>query len=138
MANLSRMFLVRLHHNLAHLDIDRSFYPLMLIEAGNGSLTQNDLAKKLSCSKVQVVRIIDYLSSLGYVERCQNEGDRRKISLEITGKAAKYLPDIKAAVQETMDQALRNIPGEKVDELYGLLGQIDRNLSTPLKKVSVK
>ena len=138
MANISRMFLARLHRNLEHLDLERSYYPLLLIEAGNGRLNQKDLARKLSCSKVQVVRIIDYLSSMGYVDRCQNKDDRRKTSLEITGKARKYLPDIKVAIGDTMEQALQNIPEEKVEELYAMLRQIDRNLSTSSKKVELK
>ena len=129
MAGISRMFLANLHLNLSHLDIERSFYPLLLIELGNGNLTQKDLARKLSINKVQVVRIIDYLSSNGYVERCQNTDDRRKTSLQITEKARKFLPDIKEALKETTDIALKNVPEEKVDELYELLRDIDKNLS---------
>ncbi len=90
MGKISRIFLTDLQRNLAHLDIERSYYPLMLIEAGNGNLTQKELSDKLSCNKVQAVRIIDYLSSNGYVERVQNEKDRRKINLEITVKAKKF------------------------------------------------
>ena len=129
MAGISRMFLSNLHLKLSHLDIERSFYPLLLIESGNGNLTQKDLARRLSISKVQVVRIIDYLSSNGYVERCQNADDRRKISLEITEKAREFLPDIKQAIEETTVIALKNVPDEKVDELYNLLRHIETNLS---------
>lgn len=134
MAGISRMFLAGLHRNMAHLDLERSYYPLLLIEAEDGRLTQKDLAGKLSCSKVQVVRIVDYLSSLDYVRRCQNDDDRRKISLELTDKARQYLPDIKSAMAETMELALKNIPDEKVDELYDMLRQIHRNLSISEKK----
>ncbi len=135
MASISRTFLENLQRNLAHLDIERSFYPLLLIEAGNGRLTQKDLARKLTINKVQVVRIVDYLSSHGYVERSRNSDDRRKTSLEITSKAKRFLPDIKSAIQETMDTALKNIPEEKIDELYSLLREIEKNLTN--HKVSV-
>jgi MarR family transcriptional regulator, transcriptional regulator for hemolysin len=130
MGNISRAFLSELHDNLSHLDIDRSFYPLLLIDAGNGNITQNELAAKLSCDKVQVVRIIDYLSSNGYVERAKNAEDRRKCSLEITDKARKVLPDIKMAIRKTSVIALKNIPENKINELYGLLAIIDHNLSS--------
>ena len=69
---IGKLFLAKLQTNLTHLDIERSFYPLLLIEAGNG-LTQQNLAQKLNCDKVQVVRIIDYLSSNGYVQRVQKQ-----------------------------------------------------------------
>jgi MarR family transcriptional regulator for hemolysin len=129
MGNISRKFLADLHKNLAHLDIDRSYFPLLLIEAGNGNLIQKELAHKLSCNKVQVVRIIDYLASNGYVERGQKSSDRRKSNLELTEKAKKFLPDIKKAMQQTTRLALKDIPEDKVDELYGLLKKIEKNLS---------
>ncbi len=129
MSGISRLFLMNLQNNLSGLDIGRSFYPLLLIEAGNGQLTQNELAEKLSSNKVQVVRIINYLSSKGYVERMRNSSDRRKARLEITDKARKYLPGIKNALQETTELALKDIPLHKAEELYNLLMQIDKNLS---------
>ena len=130
MGNISRMFLAELQKNLGHLDIERSFYPLLLIEAGNGNLTQNELATQLMCDKVQVVRIIDYLSSNGYVDRGQNTDDRRKCSLTITEKARTYLPEIKEAIQKTTAIALKDIPEDKQEELYNLIMIIDKYLSS--------
>jgi MarR family transcriptional regulator for hemolysin len=133
MGRISRLLLARLQHELRHLDIDRSFYPLLLIEAGKGELTQKDLARQLSIDKVQVVRIIDYLSMNGYVERVQDVNDRRKYKLVVTEKAAQFLPDIKNAMKETNSMALRNIADPKTEELNELLKIIDNNLSTQIK-----
>lgn len=130
MAHIGRLFMADLHRNLSHLDIERSYYPLLLIEAGNGNLTQQELASKLSCDKVQVVRIIDYLSSNGYVERGLNPADRRKSSLQITTKAMRILPDIKNAMKETTELALINVPENKIDEIYSLIKMIEKNLTT--------
>lgn len=130
MGKISRRFLAIIHENLSHLDIDRSFYPLLLIEAGNGNLTQKELAKELLCDEVQVVRIIDYLSSNDYVERILNTNDRRKYNLKITEKAKRLLPDIKKALYETNLLALKDVPDNKVDEFYALLNLIDKNLSS--------
>ena len=129
MNKLSRLYLANLHQNLTHLDIKRSYYPLLLIEAGKGELTQKELAEKLVCDKVQVVRIIDYLSSKGYVERKQCENDRRKCCLKITEKARKFIPDIKDAIEKTTKLTFNGLPEKKVDELYNLLEKIDTNLS---------
>jgi len=130
MGNISRMFLANLNKQLGHLDIDRSYFPLLIIEAGNGNLIQQDLASILSCDKVQVVRIIDYLSSWGYVSRGQNSNDRRKCYLELTKKARKFLPEIKKALKETNTIALNNMPENKIDEMYIMLKLIENNLST--------
>jgi MarR family transcriptional regulator, transcriptional regulator for hemolysin len=130
MGSIGRKFLGNLQQSLMYLDIERSFYPLLLIEAGNGNLTQKELAHKLSCDKVQVVRIIDYLSSNGYVVRGQDINDRRKCNLVITEKARKILPDIKKAIRETTAMSLKNIPENKIEELYALLKIMDQNLSS--------
>jgi len=128
MSKISKMFLANLQQHLSHLDIERSFYPLLLIEAGKGKLTQQELANKLSCDKVQVVRIIDYLSLNGYVERIQNPKDRREYELSITDKANKVIPDIKTVLQKVSGIALQGLSQEQVGELYSMLRLIEKNL----------
>jgi len=115
--------------NLSHLDIDRSFYPLLLIDAGNG-ITQQELARELSCDKVQVVRIIDYLSSNGYVDRIPNKTDKRKYELSVTDKARKLIPDIKKAFEELSSITLKGLTIKQKNELYTLLTIIASNLIT--------
>lgn len=130
MGRISRLLLARIQQNLSHLDIERSFYPLLLIEAGGGELTQKDLAQKLSIDKVQVVRIIDYLSLNGYVKREQDVNDRRKYKLVITEKARQSIPDIKNAMSQTNNFIVSCLPENKADELHNLLKIIESNLST--------
>jgi DNA-binding MarR family transcriptional regulator len=127
MDKIAKMFQARLQYDLKHLDIDRSFYPLLLIEAGNG-ITQQELAHQLLCDKVQVVRIIDYLSSNGYVERIQNQSDKRKYELAITKKASLVLPDIKKALENTTSKAFVCLTESQIDEFYNLLSIIENNL----------
>ena len=115
--------------NLSHLDIDRSFYPLLLIEAGNG-ITQQELARELSCDKVQVVRIIDYLSSNGYVERTPNKTDKRKYELSVTDKARKVIPNIKKAFDELSAVTLKGLTMKQKDELFTMLTIVVTNLNT--------
>ena len=115
--------------NLSHLDIDRSFYPLLLIDAGHG-ITQQELARELSCDKVQVVRIIDYLSSNGYVERTPNKTDKRKYELSVTDKARKVIPNIKKAFDELSAVTLKGLTLKQKNELYAMLTIIVSNLIT--------
>jgi MarR family transcriptional regulator, transcriptional regulator for hemolysin len=127
MDKIGKMFQAKLQGNLKHLDIERSFYPLILIEKGNG-ITQQELASQLLCDKVQVVRIIDYLSSNGYVERIQNQTDKRKYELAITEKARLVLPDIKKAMNDTTLVALNGLSVKQIDQLYSMLSVIELNL----------
>ncbi len=129
-SNIHRMFLTVLNIYLTDVDIDRFYYPILLIEASNGNLTQQDLAGQLGCDKVQVVRIIDYLSEKGYVTRVQNTRDRRKYGLEITEKAKKIIPDIEKAIQKANALVLNNLSEKKIDDLYSTLKIIEKNLSS--------
>lgn len=129
-SNIHRMFLLVINTYLTNVDIDRFYYPVLLIEASNGDLTQQELAGKLGCDKVQVVRIIDYLSEKGYVTRVQNTRDRRKYGLEITEKAKVFIPDIKKAIQKANALVLNNLSGKKIDDLYSTLKIIEKNLSS--------
>ena len=127
MDKIGKLFQAKLQGNLKQLDIDRSFYPLILIEKGNG-ITQQELASQLLCDKVQVVRIIDYLSSNGYVERIQNQTDKRKYELAITEKARLVLPDIKKAMNDTTLVALSGLSVKQTEQLYNMLSVIELNL----------
>ena len=47
-----------LNEKLIELDIKRNYYALILIEEGQGKLTQQELAVLLESDKVSVVRIV--------------------------------------------------------------------------------
>lgn len=129
MGKISKISQEIVRGNLSYLDIDRSFYPLLLIDAGNG-ITQQELARELSCDKVQVVRIIDYLSSNGYVDRIPNKTDKRKYQLSVTDKARKVIPDIRKAFDELSAITLKGLTIKQKNELYTLLTIIVSNLIT--------
>jgi MarR family transcriptional regulator, transcriptional regulator for hemolysin len=129
-SNIHRMFLTVLNKYLDNVDIDRYYYPILLIEANSSKLTQQELARKLGCDKVQVVRIIDYLSEKGYVTRVKNTQDRRKYGLEVTEKAKKFIPDIKKAIQDANALILNNLSEKKINDLYSTLRIIEKNLSS--------
>lgn len=127
MDKIGRSFQALLQDELSHLDIDRSFYPLLLIEEGSG-ITQQELSRKLLCDKVQVVRIVDYLSSNGYVERVLNMQDKRKNVLCITDKARIHLPEIKKAICKISEATFNGLTSEQIDKLYNMLDLMENNL----------
>lgn len=124
-----KSFLSLLNEKLSHLDIDRDYYALILIEMRNGQLTQNELASKLETDKVSVVRIVDYLAEKGYVERVESAMDKRKYCLTLTDKAKKVLPGIRKSMHESTETAFGGLTGKQRQEFMALLGQIKRNLS---------
>ena len=124
-----KSFLSAINDKLNHLDIKRSYYALILIDEGKGALTQQDLADLLESDKVSVVRIIDYLSDLGYVSRVRRETDKRKYGLTLTEKAEKEMPLIKKVIEDVLQNATKGLSKQKVDELYDILNIIKKNLN---------
>lgn len=124
-----KSFLSLLNEKLSHLDIDRDYYALILIEMGNGCLTQNELAGKLETDKVTVVRIVDYLTTKGYVKRVASVEDKRKYCLTLTDKARTVLPGIRQSMHESTETAFGGLTGTQRQEFMALLGQIKSNLS---------
>ena len=124
-----KSFLHLLNNQLNYLDIERNYYALMLIELGDGCLTQKELASHLGTDKVSVVRVVDYLSEKGYVERVESSVDRRKYCLTLTDKAKAALPGIKKTMQEVTLTACEGLTEKQQAEFISILGQIKNNLS---------
>jgi MarR family transcriptional regulator, transcriptional regulator for hemolysin len=129
LSSTGRKFLNALNVKLNNLDIERSFYALLLIEGGNGKITQQDLAELLESDKVSVVRIINYLSGKGYVKRVKDPSDKRKYRLTLTSKAEEEMPVIKKAIEEVTQNAFNGLSRKKIEELYETLNIIRNNLN---------
>jgi len=129
LSHTGRSFLSLLNTKLSHLDIDRSYYALLLIQAGEDGITQQDLAGLMDTDKVSVVRIIDYLSAKGYVKRAKNTSDRRKYSLMLTDKAKKAIPQIKNSLNEVTNIAFKGLNQYQIKEFYKTLNTIKNNLN---------
>lgn len=57
----------------------------------NGTMNMTQLARQLKIPKQQVTKLIDTLSTHQFVERVNNEEDRRSIRIRLTPKAVSYL-----------------------------------------------
>ena len=101
----------------------------MLIELCDGVMTQKELAGQLESDKVSIVRIVDYLTSKGYVKRVESSIDRRKYCLTLTAKAKEMLHGIKKSMQEVTATAFDGITEKQQAEFISMLGHIKNNLS---------
>ncbi len=113
---------------LEGLPINRYFYPLILIEDANGTLSQQSLANELLVDKVAVVRMVDYLSDNGLVIRRQNPEDRRQQLLQLTEAGKKMTPLIRKAMIETNQLSLDCFSSEEIVQLENLLSRLICNL----------
>ena len=58
-SSLGKGYLQLLRKKLQHLDIDRNYFALLLIENSEGTITQQELALLLETDKVAVVRVVE-------------------------------------------------------------------------------
>ncbi len=85
-AKLVRPFKDTLHREMSL----ETYYCLQTLKM-NGTMTMTQLAQKLKVPKQQVTKLIDTLSTHQFVERVNNEEDRRSIRIRLTPMAVSYL-----------------------------------------------
>lgn len=128
LSGLAKGYLHLLRARLQHLDIDRNYHALVIIESNDGNITQQELALLLDTDKVSIVRVIDYLSDKGYVQRIRKTEDRRKHSLVLTAKAKRAIPEIKLSFAEINETVLKGLNSSQVSELAETIKKIKSNL----------
>jgi MarR family transcriptional regulator, transcriptional regulator for hemolysin len=129
LSGLGKGYLHLLRTKLQHLDIDRNYYALVLIEGQEEEVTQQELALLLDTDKVSIVRVVDYLSEKGYVKRVRKADDRRKHNLILTEKARQALPEIKKSFNEINEFALNGFSSSQISELAESIQKIKRNIT---------
>lgn len=110
--DISKDYVAQVTDRLQHLDIQRHYYALYLLDRSTTSLTQSELAEQLQVDKVAVVRLVDYLSEKGYVRRKVDSQDRRKQHVVLLPKSEEILPEIREAFSAA-DENLLEILDEK-------------------------
>lgn len=129
LASITKYYYGAISKKLQNLDIDRYYYTLVLIAEHEGQFTQQMLAERLEIDKVSMVRIIDYLSKKGYVQRKKNPVDRREHLLEITTKGEKVVPQIKQAFYDINQAAFEGLSSEEAGSFLHCAQTIKNNLS---------
>ncbi|MBL0049115.1 MAG: MarR family transcriptional regulator [Bacteroidetes bacterium] len=138
LAVLAKTYFGALTKRLEHLEIERYYSVLVVIEDSEGPCSQQYICDKLKIDKVSMVRIIDYLIKKKYVKKLLNPNDRRAYLVELTKKSISLLPEIHQAIDSVNKEALHGISKEKQKELYKHLSLIQKNLEhLPTQKIYI-
>jgi DNA-binding MarR family transcriptional regulator len=138
LAILAKTYYGALTKRLEHLEIERYYSILILIEVHGNECTQQFICDALKMDKVSMVRIVDYLIEKKYVKKVVNPKDRREHFIQLSKKAVDILPAIHQAIDEVNSEALRGISKEKQKELYAHLNSIQENLAyLPSEKIYI-
>lgn len=113
---------------LTDLEIERYFFVLLLLDEMEHELTQKKLCDRLFLDKVMMVRIIDYFTEHGYVERKTNPNDRREQIIVLSPKGKEKIPFIRHAFNETNNILFQNITEEEKNQFYSILMRMKQNV----------
>ncbi len=137
-ATLTKQYIGVVSEKLNKMDIERYWYVLILIADQKENITQKQLGELLEHDKASVVRIVDYLSKHGYVERKQNANDRREYFVLLTSKAKKSLPAIKKAFEEANNLALMDLSNQQLKAFKQCIDIVEQNMkSVPATSVNL-
>jgi DNA-binding MarR family transcriptional regulator len=98
---------------------------IALVELGeDGPLRLNDLARRMGTSTPTASRAVDALETLGLVTRAPESGDRRALSIEVTGRGRDLLDERLRRAARAFQPAAATLSATDRRELLALLSQL--------------
>lgn len=112
----------------AGIGLTRAQWQVLAYLARSEGLNQAALAQLLEIEPITLVRLIDRLEAMGFVERRSDPRDRRQRNLFLTEKARPELARIRALGAEVREEALTGIDRAERERLMATLSVIKTNL----------
>ncbi|MGY0062045.1 MarR family winged helix-turn-helix transcriptional regulator [Streptomyces sp. LZ34] len=109
----------------------RYHYSLLAALEEFGPSSQATLGRRCSIDRSYVVGAVNELAEQGFVERVQDEADRRRNTVTITPAGVRQLERLDSALAEAQDALLGPLSAAEREQLRGLLGRVlDHNAGT--------
>lgn len=91
-------------------------------------ISQQELCNATFRDKPSITRLVDNLEKLNLVKRVASENDRRINLIYLTKQAQKLQEEAMLIAEETLNEALETVPGDKVDVCKEVLQIVYDNL----------
>ena len=127
---LSKLYYSVLSKSLEKLDVDRYYSVLSFLYENNGC-NQQCICNNLAIDKTAMVKVIDHLIKLGFLDRNVNPDDRREHFIVLTKKGLKQTEEIINAFKAIDEEIFSTISKEDQETFNNVLSQ----LSTKLKEL---
>lgn len=129
MAKVAEVYLSTLSAIMKPHGLDRFFKPLLVLCDNSGVLTQKDFAELIRKDKVSTMRTVDFLCKRGFVERIENEQDKRCYILEATPKAFEIKPLIEEAITKTNTIIFADFTAEEMAVYTTCIDKLNKRIS---------
>ncbi len=127
---LSKLYYSVLSKRVEKLDVERYFSVLYFLFENNGC-NQQCICNNLNIDKTAMVKVIDYLIKVDFVDRNINPGDRREHFIVLTKKGQKQTAEIVKSFSE-IDKAIFSSVS-KEDQI--IFNRVLNQLSSKLKEL---
>jgi len=112
----------------ASLGVTRAQWRVLARLKREAGLRQVDLAERLDMEPITLCRIVDRLADAGLVERLADPSDRRAWRLELTGKAAPLVKQLRALAHGFAEEAMDGIDEKELSMVRDRLAAIRANV----------
>lgn len=125
---------IRTYRNFAQKKLKENGYKItidqwLIIKAilENPGVSQQELGEKVFKDNASVTRIIELLAKSGYLQREENQDDRRKSNLNVTEAGKSIIEKVQSLVLENRKTALAGISLEDLEIMNRTLKKIIEN-----------
>ncbi len=124
---LSKLYYGALSKSLERLDIER-YYSVLVFIYHNNSCCQQDICNDLRIDKTAMVKVLDYLSKAGCIERKVNPKDRREHFISLSKKGSRYAKEIVRTFDHLDEKSFAGISESDRKTFNRVLGKVSENL----------
>ncbi len=124
---LSKLYYGVISKNLEGLDVERYFSVLYFLSANNGC-SQQFICNHLAIDKTAMVKVMNYLIKVEYVERQVNPKDRREHFVTLTKKGLKQTEEVVKTFDALDSQMFGSIKKEDREVFTKVLQDLCDNL----------
>ncbi len=127
---LSKLYYSVLSKSLESLDIER-YYSILFFLNDNNGCNQQCICNNLAIDKTAMVKVIDYLIKVGFVDRNVNPDDRREHFIVLTKKGLKQTGEIVKAFED-IDREIFSLISKEEQVIFN---KVMCQLSSKLKEL---
>jgi len=113
------------------IDLTPTHFHILFSLEEVGMIATTHLAKQLMISNPNMTPLIQKLMNRHYIERIQNEEDRRYIYIQLTKEGKDLLKNIKLSIMEQFKLKIKNLNDQDIEKLSNSLF----NLKEILEKI---
>lgn len=109
-------------------NITRTQQIILLALAAEEKLTMSQLAAKINTSNEQATRAVAQLVDRGFIERLQDNSNRRVINIRLTEKAQEFISKTKAEIMGDLLDRFNDVSDEDMESFQAAIEQLIRVL----------